>query len=42
MPDVSTLPLDNGVVMPAIGFGVFQTNRSEVFLETKIWISDYG
>jgi diketogulonate reductase-like aldo/keto reductase len=83
MPDVSTLTLNNGVVMPAIGFGVFQTppdetraavsaalevgyrhidtaaaygnerqvgeavtssglDRSEVFLETKIWISDYG
>ena len=83
MPDVSTLTLNNGVVMPALGFGVFQTppdetraavsaaldagyrhidtaaaygnerqvgeaiqacglDRSEVFLETKIWISDYG
>jgi len=75
--------LNNGVVMPALGFGVFQTppqetrdavraaldsgyrlvdtaaaygnerqvgeavresriNQQEVFLETKIWISDYG
>lgn len=75
--------LNNGVVMPALGFGVFQTppettaasvaealrvgyrlidtaasyfnerevgegirrsglDRSEVFIETKIWISDYG
>jgi diketogulonate reductase-like aldo/keto reductase len=83
MPDVSTLTLNNGVVMPALGFGVFQTppdetraavsaalragyrhidtaaaygnerqvgeavassglERSEVFVETKIWISDYG
>jgi diketogulonate reductase-like aldo/keto reductase len=83
MPDVSTLTLNNGVVMPALGFGVFQTppdetraavsaaleagyrhidtaaaygnerqvgeavsssgvDQSEVFLETKIWISDYG
>jgi diketogulonate reductase-like aldo/keto reductase len=83
MPDVSTLTLNNGVDMPALGLGVFQTppdetrsatsaaleagyrhidtataygnerqvgeavassglNRSEVFLETKIWISDYG
>jgi diketogulonate reductase-like aldo/keto reductase len=83
MPDVSTLTLNNGVVMPALGFGVFQTppdetraavsaalragyrhidtaaaygnerqvgeavaasglDRSEVFVETKIWISDYG
>jgi diketogulonate reductase-like aldo/keto reductase len=83
MPDVSTLTLNNGVVMPAPGLGVFQTppdetraavsaaleagyrhidtaaaygnerqvgeavtssglDRSEVFLETKIWISDYG
>jgi diketogulonate reductase-like aldo/keto reductase len=83
MPDVSTLTLNNGVVMPALGLGVFQTppdetraavsaaleagyrhidtaaaygnerqvgeavtssglDRSEVFLETKIWISDYG
>jgi diketogulonate reductase-like aldo/keto reductase len=77
------LNLNNGVEMPALGFGVFQTppddtrdavqtalergyrhidtaaaygnerpvgeavrssglDRSEVFLETKIWISDYG
>jgi diketogulonate reductase-like aldo/keto reductase len=83
MPDVSPLTLNNGVVMPALGLGVFQTppdetrasvttaleagyrhidtaaaygnerqvgeavaasglDRSEVFLETKIWISDYG
>jgi diketogulonate reductase-like aldo/keto reductase len=83
MPDVSTLMLNNGVEMPALGLGVFQTpaeetraaveaalsagyrhidtaaaygnerpvgeavhssglDRSEVFLETKIWISDYG
>jgi diketogulonate reductase-like aldo/keto reductase len=83
MPDVSTVTLNNGVEMPALGLGVFQTppdetrsaveaalstgyrhidtaaaygnerqvgeavrssglDRSEVFLETKIWISDYG
>src|SRR5437870_11270124 len=77
------ITLNNGVVMPALGFGVFQTppdetraaveaalatgyrhidtaaaygnekqvgealassgvDRSEVFVETKIWISDYG
>jgi diketogulonate reductase-like aldo/keto reductase len=83
MPNASTLTLNNGVVMPALGYGVFQTppdetraavsaaveagyrhidtaaaygnerqvgeavansglGRSEVFLETKIWISDYG
>ena len=83
MPDVSALTLNNGVEMPALGLGVFQTppdetrsaveaalsagyrhidtaaaygnerqvgeavhssglERSEVFLETKIWISDYG
>ena len=83
MPDVSTLTLNNGVRLPALGLGVFQTpaeetraavepaisagyrhidtaaaygnerqvgeavrssglDRSEVFLETKIWISDYG
>ena len=83
MPDVSTLTLNNGVTMPALGLGVFQTppeetrvavaaaleagyrhidtaaaygnerqvgeavaasgvDRGEVFLETKIWISDYG
>jgi diketogulonate reductase-like aldo/keto reductase len=82
MPDVSTLTL-NGVELPALGLGVFQTpaeetraaveaalsagyrqidtavaygnerqvgeavhssglDRNEVFLETKIWISDYG
>jgi diketogulonate reductase-like aldo/keto reductase len=83
MPDVSTVTLNNGVELPAMGLGVFQTpaeetraavgaalsagyrhidtaaaygnerqvgeavsssgvDRSEVFLETKIWISDYG
>ncbi len=83
MPDVSTLTLNNGVELPSLGLGVFQTppdetrdavaaalragyrhidtaaaygnerqvgeavaaaglDRSEVFLETKIWISDYG
>jgi len=80
---VPTITLNNGVVMPALGFGVFQTppeetsvavaealrvgyrhidtaasygnergvgdairrsglDRSEVFIETKIWINDYG
>src|SRR3954463_13812452 len=80
---VPALKLNNGVEMPALGLGVFQTppdetrdavraaldagyrhidtaaaygnerevgeavrasglNRSDVFLETKIWISDYG
>ncbi|MGX5654962.1 aldo/keto reductase [Geodermatophilus nigrescens] len=79
----SSFPLNNGVQIPAVGFGVFQTppdetvtavqtalevgyrhidtaaaygnerqvgealrrsgiDRSEVFVETKIWISDYG
>lgn len=79
----TTLTLNNGVRMPALGFGVFQTppeetvstvaealrvgyrlidtaaaygnerevgealrasglDRSEVFLETKLWITDYG
>src|SRR5215213_7632623 len=83
MAEVSMLTLNNGVVMPALGLGVFQTppdetraavsaalaagyrhidtaaaygnerqvgeavagsglDRSEVFVETKIWISDYG
>ncbi|HET9779067.1 MAG TPA: aldo/keto reductase [Propionibacteriaceae bacterium] len=83
MPDVSTLTLNNGVELPALGLGVVQTpaeetraaveaalsagyrqidtaaaygnerqvgeavhssglDRTEVFLETKIWISDYG
>jgi diketogulonate reductase-like aldo/keto reductase len=83
MPDVTTLTLNNGLTMPALGLGVFQTppeetraavtaalqagyrhidtaaaygnerqvgeavaasgvDRGEVFLETKIWISDYG
>ena len=78
-----TITLNNGVEMPALGFGVFQTppaqtvasvaealrvgyrlvdtaasyfnerevgegirasglDRSEVFIETKLWISDYG
>ena len=81
--ELETITLNNGIEMPALGFGVFQTppdetrdavqaalgsgyrhidtaaaygnerqvgeavhssdlNRSEVFLETKIWISDYG
>jgi 2,5-diketo-D-gluconate reductase A len=80
---VPTLTLNNGVEMPALGFGVFQTppketisavevalqtgyrhvdtaaaygnerevgdairrsglSRDEVFVETKIWITDYG
>lgn len=79
----NTLTLNNGVTLPALGFGVFQTppaetvsavtealrvgyrhidtaaaygnerevgqaiaasgvDRSDVFVETKIWISDYG
>src|SRR6185436_2816499 len=81
--NVPLLKLNNGVELPAVGFGVFQTppdetiaavetaletgyrhidtaaaygnerevgegirrsglDRSEVFVETKIWISDYG
>lgn len=80
---MSTVTLNNGVVMPALGFGVFQTPpaetraavavaletgyrlidtaaaygnergvgdairdsglaRDEIFIETKVWISDYG
>jgi 2,5-diketo-D-gluconate reductase A len=80
---IPTLTLNNGVTMPALGFGVFQSppeetaaavevalrtgyrhvdtaaaygnerevgqglrrsgiDRSEVFLETKVWVSDYG
>lgn len=80
---IPTLTLNNGVEMPVLGFGVFQTppdeteiavaealrvgyrhidtaaaygnergvgnaikasglDRSDVFIETKIWISDYG
>lgn len=83
MPATTYLTLNNGVEIPALGFGVFQTppdeirsaveaalaagyrhidtaaaygnerqvgeavlksgvDRSDVFLETKIWISDYG
>ena len=83
MPDVSTVTLNNGVTLPALGLGVFQTppdetrdavaaaleagyrhvdtaaaygnerqvgeaiaasevDRADVFVETKIWISDYG
>ena len=83
MTTVPLLTLNNGVQIPALGFGVFQTppdetiaavetalatgyrhidtaaaygnergvgeairrsglDRSEVFVETKIWISDYG
>jgi 2,5-diketo-D-gluconate reductase A len=81
--NIPTLTLNNGVTLPAVGFGVFQTSpdetitavatalrtgyrhvdtaaaygnerevghaiaasgldRSEVFVETKVWISDYG
>ena len=81
--DMNTLTLNNGVTMPAVGLGVFQTPpdetrgavasalevgyrhvdtaaaygnerevgqavaasgiaRDEIFIETKIWISDYG
>ena len=80
---VPTLTLNNGVTLPALGYGVFQTppdetitavetalatgyrhidtaaaygnerevgeglrrsglDRDEVFVETKVWISDYG
>ena len=80
---IPTLTLNNGVTMPALGFGVFQTppdetiaavqtaldagyrhidtaaaygnerevgeairrsgvDRGDVFVETKVWISDYG
>src|SRR4051812_40610847 len=80
---VPTLTLNNGIELPAIGYGVFQTppdetmtavqqalrvgyrhidtaaaygnerqvgeaihrsgiGRSDVFIETKVWISDYG
>src|SRR5207247_8192990 len=83
MNSMETLTLNNGVKMPALGLGVFQTppdetrdavraaldtgyslidtaaaygnerqvgqavhdsglDRADVFLETKIWISDYG
>ena len=79
----SSFPLNNGVEIPAVGFGVFQTppdetiaaveaalaagyrhvdtaaaylnergvgeairrsgiDRSEIFVETKVWITDYG
>jgi diketogulonate reductase-like aldo/keto reductase len=81
--ETNTITLNNGVEMPAIGLGVFQTppdlttaaveealrvgyrhvdtaaayfnerevgegirrsglERDEVFIETKVWISDYG
>jgi 2,5-diketo-D-gluconate reductase A len=81
--NVPTLTLNNGVTLPAVGFGVFQTppdetiaaveaalqtgyrhidtaaaygnerevghaisrsglDRGDVFVETKVWISDYG
>ena len=81
--NVPTLTLNNGVTLPALGYGVFQTppdetiaaveaalrtgyrhidtaaaygnerevgeglersgvDRAEVFVETKVWISDYG
>jgi diketogulonate reductase-like aldo/keto reductase len=83
VPSVSRITLNNGVEIPAIGFGVFQTppdetvaavetalatgyrhidtaaaylnerevgegirrsgiDRSEIFVETKVWITDYG
>ena len=81
--EIPTLTLNNGVEMPALGYGVFQTppaetvaavetalgagyrhvdtaaaygnerevgeairrsglDRSDIFVETKVWISDYG
>lgn len=44
--DNPLVTLNNGVQMPALGLGmmVFRTpiRRDEVFIETKIWISDYG
>ncbi len=81
--DIPTVTLNNGVVLPALGFGVFQSppdqttaaveaalgfgyrhidtaaaygnerevgegirrsgiDRSEAFIETKVWVSDYG
>ncbi|MGJ6980493.1 aldo/keto reductase [Aestuariimicrobium soli] len=83
MTDVRTLQLNNGVTLPSVGLGVFQSppdettaaveaalaagyrhidtaasyrnerevgegirrsgvDRSEIFVETKIWVSDYG
>ncbi|MFJ3404478.1 aldo/keto reductase [Promicromonospora sp. NPDC090134] len=83
MSTIPTLNLNNGVALPALGYGVFQTppaetvaaveaalgagyrhidtaaaygnerevgeairrsgvDRSEIFVETKVWISDYG
>ena len=83
MSAIPTLTLNNGVELPALGYGVFQTppdetiaavetalrtgyrhidtaaaygnerevgeairrsgvDRSEIFVETKVWISDYG
>ena len=83
MSGVPNVTLNNGVTLPAIGYGVFQTppaetavavetalksgyrhidtaaayrnergvgeglrrsglTREEVFLETKVWVSDYG
>ncbi|MFD4346810.1 aldo/keto reductase [Streptomyces coelicoflavus] len=83
MNTTPTLTLNNGVVMPALGFGVFQSppdqtaaavetalqtgyrhidtaavygnerevgqgtrrsglDRTDVFIETKVWVSDYG
>ncbi|WP_154796927.1 aldo/keto reductase [Occultella kanbiaonis] len=83
MNQIPNLTLNNGVTMPALGYGVFQTppeetvaavetalrtgyrhidtaaaygnerevgaairnsgiDRSEIFIETKVWISDYG
>jgi diketogulonate reductase-like aldo/keto reductase len=49
-PATPLLTLNNGVELPALGLGVFQTPpeetrdavRADVFVETKIWISDYG
>jgi diketogulonate reductase-like aldo/keto reductase len=34
---VMELTLNNGVTMPALGL-----DRAEVFIETKVWVSDYG
>lgn len=36
------LTLNNGVTPPSIGLGASGVDRDDVFLETKIWVSDFG
>jgi 2,5-diketo-D-gluconate reductase A len=40
--NVAQLRLKNGVEIPALGFGVFQTPPEQTIAAVEVWISDYG